>query len=93
MTATRDAIGGIVEAWTVYATVWAQVRQATGREAWYRQQTNASGAWTIGIRYRADVTTKHRVVYDGRTFEVRAVTDEDQRRRYLLLACDEVVAP
>jgi SPP1 family predicted phage head-tail adaptor len=91
--ATRDEIGGLVDTWTTYATVWAEVRQANGREAWYSQQMNAQAAWTIGIRHRTDVTTKHRVIHDGRTFEVRSVTDEDQRRRYLRLACDEIIAP
>ncbi len=93
VTTSKDEVGGLVETWTTFATVWAQVRQASGREAWYRQQMNASGAWTIGIRWRRDLTTKHRVRYDGRTFEIRAVTDENQRRRHLMLACDEIVAP
>lgn len=92
-TATRDEVGGLVETWLPYATVWAQVRQTNGREAWYRQQMNAAAGWTIGIRWRADVTTKHRVVYGSRVFEIRSVTDEEQKRRYLMLACDEIVAP
>jgi SPP1 family predicted phage head-tail adaptor len=91
--ATRDIIGGLVETWTTTATVWAQVRQASGRELWRRQQMQATAAWTISLRYRAELTTKHRVVYDGRTFEVRAVTDPDERRRFLELACEEIVAP
>lgn len=89
---TRDSIGGLVETWSTFATVAAQVRQANGRESWYRQQMNAAAAWTIGLRWRADVTTKHRVVYGGRVFLVRSVTDEEQRRRFLMLACDEIVA-
>ncbi len=90
---SRDIIGGLVETWAAYATVWAEVRQASGREIWYRQQMNAQAAWTVGIRYRADVTTKHRVAYGSRTFEIRSVIDPEQRRRFLMIGCDEIVAP
>lgn len=93
MVSTRDRIGGQVETWTTQAVVWAQVRQASGREAWYRQQMNASAAWTISLRYRGDLTTKWRILYGDRTFEIRSVRDPDERRRFLELACDEIVAP
>lgn len=92
-TESRDLVGGLVETWAAYATVWAAVRNASGRELWYRQQMAATSVWSIDIRYRGDVTTKHRVVYDDRTFEIRAVVDPDVSRRYLTLACDEVIAP
>jgi len=93
MTETRDVIGGLVTTWTTYATVRAAVRQASGREIWYRQQTATMATWSIDLRYRADVTTKHRAVYKGRVFEIRSVIDPEQSRRYLTLACDETGAP
>lgn len=92
-TETRDAIGGVVETWETYATVWAAVEQMSARESWWRQQMNASAAWRVTLRWLAGVTTKHRVLWQGRTFEVRGVTDVEQRRVFIELACDELVAP
>tara|TARA_R110000868_G_scaffold936_2_gene7131 strand:- start:2154 stop:2489 length:336 start_codon:yes stop_codon:yes gene_type:complete len=89
----RDEVGGLVATWTTLATVWAKVEPMSARESWYRQQMSASAAWKISVRYRADVTTKLRVVYGARTFEIRGVTDPDQQKRFLELACDEIVAP
>lgn len=89
---TRDRVGGLVTTWATLATVWAKVEPMSARESWWRQQMNAAAAWKISLRYRADLTTKHRIVYDGRTFEVRGVTDPDQGKRYLELACDELIA-
>lgn len=90
---TRDRIGGLVEVWSTAATVRAEVRQASGREVWYRGQLAAQASWTITIRHRTGVTTKQRVVYGGRTFEVRSVRDIDERRHWLELACEELAAP
>lgn len=88
---SRDRIGGLVETWSTYATVAAQVRQANGREVWYRQQQNASASWTISIRYRAGLVPQHRVRYGTRIFEIRSVIDIDERHQWLALACDELV--
>ncbi len=93
VTATRDRIGGLVESWATTATVRAEVRQASGREVWYRGQLAAQAGWTITIRHRAGITTKMRVVYGGRTFEVRMARDPDERRQWIELTCDEVAAP
>jgi len=90
---TRDSVGGLVETWTTYATVWASVQPMSQRESFYRQQTNASAAWKVSIRYRPDVVTKHRVKWRSHTFEVRGVNNSDVRRRFIEMACDEIVAP
>lgn len=90
----RDRIGGLVETWSTLATgVPAEVRQASGREIWRRQQMGAIAGWTVTMRYRADVTTKARIVYGARVFDVRNAIDPDQRKRWLVLACEELIAP
>lgn len=90
---SRDAVGGIVETWSGIAEVWARVMPMSQRESWYRQQMNASAAWKIHMRWRPDVTTKHRVRWDSRTFEIRGVANPDERKRWLELSAEEIVAP
>lgn len=92
-TQTRDAIGGIVMTWATTATLWAKVEQMSAREQWHREQLRASAGWRVTIRHRTGVTTKQRVVWAGRTLEITGVTDIEQKRRFLALACDERVAP
>jgi SPP1 family predicted phage head-tail adaptor len=92
-TEDRDEVGGRVEVWSTIATVWARVMPMSQRESWYRQQTNAAAAWKVHMRYRADLTTKHRIVWGIRVFEIRGVANPDERRRWLEIACDEIVAP
>jgi SPP1 family predicted phage head-tail adaptor len=95
---TVNAIGDAVANWTALATgtedglLWANVQPMSAGEQWRRLQMNASANWKVTIRYRGDVTTKMRVVFGARTFEVRGVTNPDMKRRFLELACDEMVA-
>lgn len=87
-----DEIGGLEQSWSVFATVWARVTPASNREWWHREQTQASGGWRVTIRYRSDVTTKHRVVWRGLTLEVTGIDNTDERRRFLTLTCEERTA-
>lgn len=91
-TAARDRIGGLVETWATLATVWAKVEPLSAREAYYRAQVNAGATWRVVMRFRSDVTPRQRIAWNGRTFEIRGVTDPDNRRRMIELACDEIVA-
>lgn len=93
VTSTRDEVGGQVETWSTLVTVWAEVRQKSASERFYRQQVAAQATHTITIRWRADITTKHRVVYNGRRFVIRGVTDVDDGRQWMDLACEEIIAP
>lgn len=90
MTPTRDAVGGLSGAtWTPVANVFASIEPASASERWQQQRMQAEAFWKIGIRYRPDVTTKHRVTFSGRVFNIRSVVDQDMRKRFLMLSCDE----
>lgn len=45
----------------------------------------------ITIDYRTGLTTKSRVVFDGRTANVLSINDPDNRHVELVLACAEVI--
>ena len=89
---TVDEIGGRVQAWTPVATVWAAVEPMSAGEQWRRLQIDASANWKITIRWMAGVSPKQRVRYGARVFEIKGVTDPDQRRRFVELACEETHA-
>jgi SPP1 family predicted phage head-tail adaptor len=92
VTTTRDQVGGTVETWTDVATLWAKVEPLSAGERYWRQQMNAYAAWKITVRFRDDLTAKHRVKFGTRTFEVRSVTNLDMLSRFSELACDELIA-
>jgi SPP1 family predicted phage head-tail adaptor len=82
-----------IETWSELATVWAQaITSGTkGREFTAAQKLFAEVSIVFRIRYRADVTPLHRVVYAGRTFGILAVEDAELTHECMLLTCREVV--
>jgi head-tail adaptor len=94
--AVPDGDGGFTETWPNATPPTWFVSIGTARVA---GEAPAAGATTIATashlirgRYRADVTTKTRLVLGARVFNVIDVRDLDERRRVLELVCAEVVA-
>lgn len=88
----RDAVGGFVSTWVGVASVWARVAPMGTGERYMRHQMQANASWKVTVRHRGDVTLspKMRVVWQGRTFEVRGFTNADERKRFVDLACEEL---
>ena len=90
-TRVADGAGGYTETWTTLAHVWGALdASATRMERSFAAQVQTVATTTITIPYVEDVTPACRVVYGTRTYNVRGVADPDQRRRELVLACEEV---
>lgn len=89
---TADGGGGFTLAWTDVTTVWAAVEPLKGAERLRGQQLEAAVTHKITIRHRSDVTTKQRLKFGTRLFNVRAVINPDERDRWLELLCEEGVA-
>jgi len=66
--------------WADVATVWAQQRPERGSERVAASQLAGTSVMTFHIRYRADVTVKDRLVYEGRKYEIIAPPREIGRR-------------
>jgi len=86
---TKDAQGGIVDTWTTYLTVWAQVNNLSGNE---RKLTNSGGQVAearteFTIRY-ANVTASHKIEYNGKTYNIKHVNDYKEEHRFMILTCD-----
>lgn len=63
----------------------AAIEALQGRELYAAQQRIAEVTHRITIRYRTGVKAKHRVWYGGREFQVEAVFDPLETRRFLVL--------
>lgn len=85
---TRDAGGQLVDVWTEYATVWANVITQAGI-GFVSQQFVAGGAernratMSFRIRYRTDITADMRIKHQGAYYEIHAVLPDLDRREYV----------
>lgn len=83
------ATGEMLDTWTELATVWANVVPLRGQERFEAQQVQAELSHRVEMRYRPDVTSKNRLLYDGRILEIASVADFEERHRELNLMCVE----
>lgn len=90
---TRDTFGAEVNPWTDVATVWASVRPGSSGERFISaaDQVQATITHTVRIRYRAGLTPKMRLKWEGRYLGIQSVVEPDGRTRELVLLCLEIV--
>lgn len=87
---SASAFGEVAQSWSTVATVWAAVEPTSSRERVENEQTKAFTTHRIHMRYRSDVTTAERVVFNSRTLNITSVVNPDERDATLELLCTEV---
>jgi SPP1 family predicted phage head-tail adaptor len=70
------------------ATVWAHVEENSGSEVFQADQLHGLTVASIFIRYRTDLSIQNRVVYNGKNYDIHAITEHGGRRNYLKLTCE-----
>ena len=86
---TPDGLMGRTETWTDEGTVWAEIWALRGDERIEAAKVEAVVTHRIRIRYWAGLTTKHRIVFNGRTFNVRFVNNVNERSIEMILDVEE----
>jgi SPP1 family predicted phage head-tail adaptor len=77
------------DAWVTVAEVWAKVAPLAGRELFAAQQVHSEVTGEVEIRYRSDVDAACRVSYGGRSYNILALIDKEERHRFLRLLVAE----
>lgn len=88
----QDAAGQPATGWVDVATVWADVRHASGLETIKADAQTAMRKASIRIRYRAGMDPAMRVVHDGDVYEIKAVLPDRTGRAHIDLACEAIDA-
>lgn len=79
---TLSDSGSPVVTWTEVATVWASVKFDRGSERFAIQQVVGQGVVTFSIRWSdavKEVSTLHRITFDGRAYDIRDVRELGRR--------------
>ncbi len=76
--------------WSTLATVWAQVKPMSAREAARSGQQEPVTEYTVTTHYRSDVTAAMRITWGSRTLQIIAPpTNPDMRQRFTEIRCRE----
>ena len=65
-------------------------RLPSAREDFVEQRAEQATTYVVTIRWRDDVAKDMRFVYRGRKLRIQSVVDPDERRRFLICACEEI---
>ena len=89
-TPVRDATGGPVDVWGDVATVWASVRDLSGRAIEEALQAGSRVTRRVTIRWRDGVISSMRIMFDdGRVAKVSYVR-EVGRKDFIELDCEMI---
>lgn len=89
LTRAVSPAGTVAETWADFATVRAELVSNAIAEAGTGYGEADDSALVFRIRYRADLTTEDRVIYEGRALDLAGIL-EVGRRRALELRCEAV---
>ena len=86
---TTNAYGTITKTWATFATAWGSIEPLKGKEFFESMKENSELTHRIRVRYTAGITTKMRISWNSRTFEIISVKDKDERDTEYELMCKE----
>lgn len=87
---TQNTLGEEIISWQEVATVAAEKVELRGLERYAAAQYTGSAIRTFRFRWRADleeITSTHRVIFDGRPFNITDVREAPGRRRGIEVDC------
>ena len=90
LTTGQSVYGGTTESYSTLATVFAKVTPLRGREFFDSKAINSEVDTRFVIRYRNDVTTKHRISYDSKIYDIHSVQEMGRRAGTEIMASASV---
>lgn len=88
--------GSLLRAYAVDSppdTVFAEVISQRGNESFEAARQNARETIRVRVRYREDITTSHRLTWQGRNYDVKYLDKSSRRDGYLWLTAEVNGAP
>lgn len=84
-TSATDARGNRVITYSDAASLWAGMKDVSGRDLYAALANNAEDLVTFTIRWRDDVRETYRVVYANQTYEIKQVNHLGYKRDFIQL--------
>jgi SPP1 family predicted phage head-tail adaptor len=88
---TPDGAGGATRTYATVATLWAALVPIAARGEVDADSLAANVTHRIVMRFRSDMTTRHRLRAGPRIFRIVALRDQDGRGRFLEIDAEERV--
>jgi len=81
MSVSPDSTGYEVETWATVANVWGQLVEDRGSESLKNDRPVSFRRGSVYLRYRSDLTPKHKLKIGGVTWDIESVRTIENRSR------------
>lgn len=92
-TEITDEIGQKVQSWQTIFSPWAEVSGLHGKEYYEASQVNSENTVKFKVRYSKVLvnclTSELRILYNGRTFDVKHIDDFKEKHLYFVIRAVE----
>lgn len=89
---TADGGGGNTLAWTSFVSgVRGFINPVSANERVFGQRLEHNITHRLWVRYRTDVSSEHRVLYSGRSMQIRGIRNLEERNQWLEIDLEEGV--
>lgn len=89
LTETPDGGTSLTQSFPDLVSTWAKVEDIRGVVKFGATQIDPESTHLFTIRYYPGITTEDFILFDGRRFRIRAVSDRFERGRFLALEAQE----
>jgi SPP1 family predicted phage head-tail adaptor len=88
-TTTTDEAGGFSEVWTAKYSLRAAIWPVSAKEFRENMRLQTDCTHNIRIRYRSGITTKMRILFGSRIFDIKGILNIEERNNWLDITCNE----
>lgn len=88
---TQDSYGEAKATWQEVAKVYGSIYPVRGTERYMSMEKHATATHEINIRFMQNISAKHRIVYDGREFDILSVLNIAERNKQMKIIAKESV--
>jgi len=92
VTKTADGAGGFTHTWATIASLKAYLRVSGANERTDQERLNMTQRQKAIIRYRADILPNDRILFEGKPYQIRGISDLEFRKKYLDLDLESGVS-
>jgi SPP1 family predicted phage head-tail adaptor len=86
---TQDTNGALLLSWSKFAQVKCRIDPYGGGEKWSDAALQTTNLFKFKMRYCDGITTKMRIQYDNRTFDIKNVENVMERNLIHIITCLE----
>lgn len=91
-TITSDGFGSHNEVWTNLAIVWAEINPISNKNVFEANKIDDKTTHIITIRYYASLTTKDRIKYGDRIFNIIGIINPLENNKIMQIKVEEMFA-